>query len=279
MSHALLDLRISRDLAHLPILKVHSQASPNANSPLHLLPPDGPPTCKGADTVLVSLCYLSCIISPWSHVLPSYLHHVEPPLVLIHTMRNGFQSSCPVLRHLGHWGSPCQSQSQKCWKNQPSAISPIPVQRSVLLARPPPQLRVSPWRCGLSLGQTVKPSSLGYPMTHKNGGSLRNRMLNCQENNTYASLSQHHKIYQLVHIYVHSTSTPPPATKQPTTSPYGTRLVGLSRSRKRRSTMEYSPGIKYNMGLENHFLADDFPFPTGWMFLCQAEFTMNYQRV
>ena len=103
-------------------------------------------------TVLVSLCYLSCIISPWSHVLPSYLHHVEPPLVLIHTMRNGFQSSCPVLRHLGHWGSPCQSQSQKCWKNQPSAISPIPVQRSVLLARPPPQLRVSPWRCGLSLG-------------------------------------------------------------------------------------------------------------------------------
>jgi hypothetical protein len=121
--------------------------------------------------------------------------------------------------------------------------------------------------------------SLGYPMTHKNGGSLRNRMLNCQENNTYASLSQHHKIYQLVHIYVHSTSTPPPATKQPTTSPYGTRLVGLSRSRKRRSTMEYSPGIKYNMGLENHFLADDFPFPTGWMFLCQAEFTMNYQRV
>ena len=67
---------------------------------------------------------------------------------------------------------------------------------------------------------------LGYPMTHKNGGSLRNRMLNCQENNTYASLSQHHKIYQLVHIYVHSTSTPPPATKQPTTSPYGTRLVG-----------------------------------------------------
>ena len=54
MSHALLDLRISRDLAHLPILKVHSQASPNANSPLHLLPPDGPPTCKGADTAHVA---------------------------------------------------------------------------------------------------------------------------------------------------------------------------------------------------------------------------------